>query len=126
MSAKRPHGEAPKGDPAYRQIWRLVDGAVAMAFDHHPDYLTPKGRMSARPSITKRVTGLVHSYAAQVAQSRSGFSPAAAMVEGCGGRKPGASLSNDGPACGCFAKALAEADGWVVTHPAVPPIHGWL
>jgi hypothetical protein len=125
MAAKRPHGAPPKGDPAYRQIWRLVDGAVAMAFDHHPDYLTPKGRMSARTSITKRVTGLVHSYAAQVAQSRSGFSPAAVPVPvGCAQPEPEATSIKDG--LDGDKSVIAVTDGWVVTHPAVPPIHGWL
>lgn len=81
---------APKGGPEYRQLWRLIDGAVADAFSCHPDYLTTKGVQSARTSITKRVTGVVHGYAARAAKGSeadasgggSGFSPAAEMTNG--------------------------------------------
>ena len=68
-----------KDSRAYRQLWRIVDGAVRDALDSHPDYLTKKGRESARNSITKRVTGAVLGYATEVAQGRSGVSPAADM-----------------------------------------------
>lgn len=54
----------------YKQLWRVVDGSVADAFNRHPDYLTPKGRKSARASITKRVTGTVLSFAVQAAKSQ--------------------------------------------------------
>lgn len=59
-------------DEIYRQIWRLVDGAVRDAFANHPEYLTSSGRASAQRSITKRVTGALHGYATQVARGRSG------------------------------------------------------
>lgn len=62
---------------AYRQLWRVVDGAVADALAAHPDYLTKKGEISARASIVKRVTGAVLGYAEQSARGRSGASPAA-------------------------------------------------
>lgn len=62
---------------AYRQLWRIVDGAVADAFAHHPEYLTAAGRQSARRSINKRVTGAVLGYAVEAAKGRSGASPAA-------------------------------------------------
>ena len=62
---------------AYRQLWRIVDGAVADALKHHEDYLTDKGKRSARRSITKRVTGAILGYAEQSARGRSGASPAA-------------------------------------------------
>ena len=55
----------------YQQLWGIVSGAVTDAFNRHPDYLTPKGRHSARASIVKRVTGTVLSFAAQAAQSRA-------------------------------------------------------
>jgi hypothetical protein len=57
-----------------RQIWRVVDGAVRDAFDHHPDYLTTKGSRAAcaRRSINKRVTGAILSYLEQSKQGRSG------------------------------------------------------
>lgn len=54
----------------YAQLWRVVDGAVLDAFNRHPDYLTPKGRRSAKTSIVKRVTGTVLSFAVQAAQSQ--------------------------------------------------------
>jgi hypothetical protein len=63
-------------DRAYRQLWRVVDGAVFDALYTHQDYLTPKGRRSARGSIVKRVTGAVMGYAEESARGRSGASPA--------------------------------------------------
>lgn len=41
----------------YRQLWRIVDGAVFDALYTHEDYLTEKGRRNARNSINKRVVG---------------------------------------------------------------------
>lgn len=61
---------------AYNQLYRVVDGAVFDALYNHPDYLTDKGRRSARNSIVKRVTGSVLGYAEQSAQGRSGSRPA--------------------------------------------------
>ncbi len=52
---------------AYDQIWRVTDGAVRDALRKHPDYLTPKGRKSARRSIVKRVAGTILSFAVQAA-----------------------------------------------------------
>lgn len=46
----------------YRKIWRIIDGAVKDALYKHPDYLTPKGRVSARESIVKRATGAVKGF----------------------------------------------------------------
>lgn len=62
----------PKGDHTYRQLWRVIDGAVRDAFVHHPEYLTPRGVMQARESVVKRVTGAIKSYAEQSARGRSG------------------------------------------------------
>lgn len=53
---------------AYSQLWGIVDGAVADAFKCHPDYLTPKGRRSAKTSVVKRVTGTVLSFAEESAK----------------------------------------------------------
>lgn len=65
------------GTPTYRQIWRVVDGAVASAFAAHPDYVAPGKPLSVvRNSITKRVTGAITGYADQSAWVRSGFSSA--------------------------------------------------
>lgn len=70
--AERPH--------AYRQLWRVVDGAVFDALYNHPDYLTDKGRRNARESINKRVVGAVYGYALE-AQGRSLASEAADREE---------------------------------------------
>lgn len=76
------------GTPAYRQLWRVVDGAVTDAFAQHPDYLTDKGEQSARMSVVKRVTGAVHGYAKlsfagrRLAEAGSGFSPAGDRGDG--------------------------------------------
>lgn len=65
------------GDPTYRQIWRVVDGAVASALAARPEYVAPgKKTRTVRNSIVKRVTGALHGYAAQSAWVRSGSSPA--------------------------------------------------
>lgn len=56
---------------AYAELWGVVDGAVADAFNNHPDYLTPKGQQSARTSVVKRVTGTVLSFAVQAAKGRA-------------------------------------------------------
>lgn len=66
---------------AYRQLWRVVDGAVFDALYTHPDYLTEKGRRAARLSINKRVVGAVMGFAEQSAKGRSGESPAAVRVD---------------------------------------------
>jgi len=54
-------------DAAYQQLWHVTDGAVRDALRKHPDYLTPKGRQSARRSIVKRVVGTVLGFAVQAA-----------------------------------------------------------
>jgi hypothetical protein len=56
---------------AYGLLWNVVSGAVADAFNRHPDYLTSKGKRSAATSIIKRVTGTVLGFAVeQTARSR--------------------------------------------------------
>lgn len=63
--------------PTYRQIWRVVDGAVDLALSAHPEYLNPGKKVSTiRNSIVKRVVGALHGYAEQSAWVRSGSSPA--------------------------------------------------
>ena|SRR6185503_8649099 len=57
------------GRTPYSQLWGIVDGAVTDAFNRHPDYLTPKGRRSAKTSVVKRVTGTVLSFAEESAKS---------------------------------------------------------
>lgn len=66
-----------EGTPEYRQVWRVVDGAVRSAFDAHPDYVpTGKRLRTVRNSIVKRVTGALIGYAEGSAQGRPGSSPA--------------------------------------------------
>jgi hypothetical protein len=73
MSAPRRSNVALQGkSSAYRQLWRVVDGAVFDALYNHPDYLTDKGRYSARTSINKRVVGAVLGFAEQSAKGRKG------------------------------------------------------
>ena len=60
--------KCPKEQKAYRQLWRVVDGAVLDALTMHPDYLTERGARLARQSITKRVTGSVIGFAEQSAR----------------------------------------------------------
>ena len=65
------------GTPTYRQVWRLVDGAVHEALKVHPEYLAPSVKArTVRNSITKRVVGAITGYAEQSAWVRSGSSPA--------------------------------------------------
>lgn len=60
-----------RNDYAYGQLTRVVSGAVRDAFNNHPDYLTDKGRRSAKTSIVKRVSGTVLSFAVQAAKGRA-------------------------------------------------------
>ena len=47
-----------KDSPAYRELWRVVDGAVADAFNMHPEYLSAQASPRVvRRSINKRVVG---------------------------------------------------------------------
>jgi len=69
--------KCPKDKRAYKQLWRVVDGAVADAFAMHPDYLTAKGLRSAQLSVTKRVTGAVIGFAEQSAKAALVDNPAA-------------------------------------------------
>lgn len=55
---------------AHAQLRRVVSGAVEDAFKMHPDYLTPKGRHSAKESVVKRVSGTVLSFAVQAAKGQ--------------------------------------------------------
>lgn len=52
-----------KDDPQYAQLWKIVDGAVADAFNNHPRYLAHTvSRKVVRTSINKRVVGALLSY----------------------------------------------------------------
>lgn len=62
----------PKGDWNYRQLWRIVDGAVASCFAAHPGYLSGEfNERVIRQSIVKRVTGSIIGYAEESAKARS-------------------------------------------------------
>lgn len=63
---------------AYRQLWRIVDGAVTDAFTSHPDYLSSRQLATvARRSVVKRVVGAIDGYVEQSTRGRSGAEPAA-------------------------------------------------
>jgi hypothetical protein len=63
--------------PTYRQIWRVVDGAVDLALSAHPEYIAPgKNPRTVRNSIVKRVVGAILSYSEQSGWVRSGSSSA--------------------------------------------------
>ncbi len=63
--------------PTYRQIWRVVDGAVDLALSAHPEYVAPGKKIrTVRNSIVKRVVGALYGYAEQSAWTRSGLGPA--------------------------------------------------
>lgn len=62
----------PKPDRSYSRLWRIVDGAVADAFNQHPEYLKGARRSVVQNSITKRVTGAVMGFASEQARGRSG------------------------------------------------------
>ena len=66
---KRRYRLKPEKKPStdYTQLWRVIDGAVRDAIEHHPDYLSDKGRQyaSARRSIVKRAVGAVLGYQAE-------------------------------------------------------------
>ena len=57
MALKRLKPPREKTDGQYWHLWRVVDAAVAETFSAHPEYLTEAGRLAARESIVKRVTG---------------------------------------------------------------------
>ncbi len=61
MHPKRRTAPPPqKASDAYRQLWRIVDGAVADAFNQHDNYIAPGvSRKLVRASICKRVVGAV-------------------------------------------------------------------
>jgi hypothetical protein len=53
-------------DDIYRQLVRLVDGAVRDCFANHPEYLSKAGQRNARHSIIKRVAGTLWGYGNEV------------------------------------------------------------
>lgn len=62
-------------DEDYRQLWRVVDGAITDCVIHHPEYFRDTGMIAVRQSIIKRVVGSLLGYAKQ--RGRSGEEPAA-------------------------------------------------
>lgn len=57
---------------AYRQIYRVVDGAVADAILQHPEFFALGRQRNASISIVKRVAGAVCGYLDQRASSAEG------------------------------------------------------
>lgn len=62
MMLRRKRPQTVVNHSQYYKIWRIVDGAVKDALYNHPDYLTAKGKVSARESIVKRATGAVKGF----------------------------------------------------------------
>ena len=59
------HTKAPlhkRHRQAYRQIYRVIDGAVADAILQHPEFFALGRQRNARTSIAKRVAGAVCGY----------------------------------------------------------------
>jgi len=54
-----------KGDKDYRQIWRIVDGAILDCLNCHPNYVVRNRRGDLRNSLAKRVTGSIKGYLEQ-------------------------------------------------------------
>lgn len=55
----------------YSKLSRLIEGAVNSTFHFHEDYLTPKGKQSARKSLLKRIAGQINGFIEQSMKSRS-------------------------------------------------------
>lgn len=85
---------------AYAELWGVVDGAVVDAFKSHPDYLTPKGRKSARTSVVKRVCGTVLSFAEQSARGRP-YHPAETSAGGVSSQTAGEGVVPSSPIHHC-------------------------
>jgi hypothetical protein len=55
---KRTAAPPQKQAAEYRRLWKIVDGAVADAFNKHPEYLSPAiSKKVVRASVNKRVVG---------------------------------------------------------------------
>lgn len=54
-----------KGDALYRELWPVIDAAVALTFAEHANYLTDAGRESAQVSVNKRVVAAVRVWVLQ-------------------------------------------------------------
>lgn len=69
MRLKRRTKPVKDGVP-YRQLWRVVDGAILDCMRQHPNYFANAPR--ARLSLNKRIVGNVLGFAEQSAKGRSG------------------------------------------------------
>lgn len=101
-----------KTHPLYREVWRVVDGAVADAFKMHPDYLSKKGRTgrAARRSIVKRVVGAVLGFAEQAKTRQKGRVGVVVAAERAVGQQS-SPTSRKAP-----DRTMSGADGAVSTH----------
>ncbi len=70
VTDRRPGSSALTGCPRRRQLWRVVDGAVAEVFRAHPDYLTRRGSKMARTAFVKRIVGELMGYEAGAAKAQ--------------------------------------------------------
>ena len=97
-------GKAPphkRHQQDYRQLFRVVDGAVADAIMTHPEFFALGRQRSARASIAKRVAGAIVGYIDQRASSAEGSEKGRS-----GANRPAASKGKSGasqaglPTCG--------------------------
>jgi len=65
------HKLKPVKDGAeYRQLWRVIDGAIRDCFKMHPDYITPENIRRVRESLAKRITGAVLANKAEASKAK--------------------------------------------------------
>lgn len=57
---KRTISPPQKTRAEYKRLWKIVDGAVADAFNKHPEYLASNvSKKVVRASVNKRVVGAI-------------------------------------------------------------------
>lgn len=103
----------PIASPARLQMQRIVDGAVRDCFGMHPDYLTARGRRSARGSLVKRIVGEIMGF---VEQSAEGRLPVAAPERG--------SASASGASSGRPVTSAARPDARLGASGAICGVRG--
>ena len=74
-----------KSGSRYRQLWRVVDGAVRDTIKMHPEYFTKPASRQMRESIIKRVVGALNGYTEQSVRGRSGNEQRTIIAGGTGG-----------------------------------------
>ena len=86
---RRRKGLRPDDSAAYKQFWRIIDGAVVDAINNHPTYLSDKKLLRyLRVSVTKRAVGSLMSFAAVASEGASPAPSAAGKKSGAGAAEP--------------------------------------